>query len=320
MRDSLAGGEEHEGRTVQMNQEGSMHIIGKCCVVASVGILGLAAIGQCARAAEKLGPKLRICTGGEQGNYYWAGNHIDVQAKGALKIEVVSTKGSMENLEKIASGDCDGGIVQSDAFVVYQKNNPTAEMKLERSGVLYPELVHLMCNKKAGISKISKLTVKHTVAIGPIGSGSAVTWQGFRLADPERYGKVRTVPLSGERALAKVADGTDVQCMMFTAGLKTQFVSEIAGAYADRVELVPTDDRDMKDIKDNGAQRYEYSEIPSRMYKLNDCMRCGVDTIAVQALLVVNTAWVDENEKQYNKLLEAVRAALPGIRVKVGMQ
>lgn len=263
--------------------------------------------------------QLNLCTASESGNYYWAGSQIAGQAKGSVPVNVLATRGSMENLEKIDKGECDGAIVQSDAFLAYEKQYPKSTLKLERSGVLYNELVHLICNRKAGLSKITKLSGKNTVAIGRNGSGSAITWQGFVQADEKTYKPVQTVPLDGERALSKVADGSDVQCMLFTAGLNTPFIKETASGYAQQVTLVPTDDRDIKDVQDNkGNQVYEYDKIPSGMYALNNGYFSGVDTISVKAILVVNSDWADEHERQYGKLLEAVRHALPTIHQRVG--
>lgn len=270
-------------------------------------------------AAHAEMPKLDLCTASESGNYYWAGTQIAAQAKGSVAVNPIVTKGSMENLEKIEKGECNAAIVQSDAFLAYEKANPKSQLKLERSAALYNELVHLLCNRKAGISKITKLTGKNVVAVGRNGSGSAVTWSGFVQVDEKTYKQVQTVPLDGERALAKVADGTDVQCMLFTAGLNTPFVKDTVTGYKDKVELVPTDDRDIKEAKDGHGQRlYDYSEIPGRMYPVNDCFNCGVNTIAVKALLVVNGDWADEHEREYGKLLEAVRHALPTIKQRVG--
>jgi len=285
-------------------------------LVGGVAIVALLA-GHCtANAAPK---DMRICTGGESGNYFFAGSHIAAQAKGSVNVDVVSTRGSMDNLERIEKGECNAGIVQSDAFLAYQRAYPKSTLKLERSGVLYNELVHLICNRSAKVGKITKLTPQNVVAVGRNGSGSAVTWDGFISVDQKRYKPVQTVPLDGERALAKVADGTEVQCMLFTAGLNTPFVKDTVTAYKDRVELVPTDDRDIKDAKDpKGNPLYSYDAIPSGMYPVNGGLFNGVDTISVKALLVVSSDWADQNDREYNKFLEAVRKALPAIKQRVG--
>lgn len=285
-------------------------------------LIALAAACTCltavsAHAAEKL----HLCTAAQNGNYYFAGAQIAQQARGTLDVDVLETRGSMENLERIEKGECDGAIVQSDAFTAYQRQYPKSILKLERSAALYNELVHLLCNRARGITKITKLTGKDVVAVGKNGAGSAVTWDGFVTADAKTYKPVQTAPIDGERALAKVADGTDVQCMLFTAGLNTPFIKDVATAYKGKIVLVPTDDSDIKDVKDaKGGRLYEYVEIPSGMYKgiQDGTFSSAVPTIAVTALLVVNSDWADAHDREYSRLLEAVRKALPTIRQRVG--
>lgn len=284
-------------------------------MIAITAILGFGS----AHAADPA--TLNLCTASESGNYYWAGVQIASQAKGAVNVVPVATRGSMENLEKVEKGECQAAIVQSDAFLAYSKQYPKSTLNLERSATLYNELVHLLCNRAAGISKITKLTSKNTVAVGKNGSGSAVTWDGFISVDPKTYKGVQTVPLDGERALAKVADGTDVQCLLFTAGLNTPFVKETATGYKDKIVLVPTDDSDIKDAKDvKGNKLYEYNTIPGGMYPgLQDgTFSSSVATISVKALIVVDSNWVDAHDKEYGKFLEAVRKASPAIKQRVG--
>ncbi|MCX7336134.1 MAG: TRAP transporter substrate-binding protein, partial [Hyphomicrobiales bacterium] len=69
-----------------------------------------------ALAAEP--PTFRLCTGSESGNYFRAGHMLKSKA-GGLKIEVVPTQGSLDNLDKLSAGQCDGAFVQSDALLVY---------------------------------------------------------------------------------------------------------------------------------------------------------------------------------------------------------
>lgn len=262
-------------------------------------------------------PSVTLCTGPAGGNYERAAVEVVVQARDRLDVHLIETRGSVDNLDKLAAGECDAAPVQADALKVYKARYAKDYGKLERMGPLYREYVHLVCNKKAGVSRVTELrSGKHVVAIGPSGSGSAVTWDGFGLAD-KGYLKAPTVPLAGPRALEKVKDGTEVQCMVFTAALNSPFVSGAVNDASDYVKLVEANDGDFDTSKDEkGQPLYAYVDIPSGTYsKLQSAFfGSSVATVAVEAVWVVRAAWIDANEKPYDWLIAAKNKATPAIK------
>ena len=54
-----------------------------------------------------------LCTGNSQLNYFKAG-HILNSKSSTAQIEIIETKGSLDNLDKVTNGECDGAFVQSD--------------------------------------------------------------------------------------------------------------------------------------------------------------------------------------------------------------
>lgn len=273
--------------------------------------------------AQPVKPSFNLCTGGESGNYFFAGNVVRKHST-SVSVNVVETRGSIDNMERILAGQCDGAFVQTDALRVYGDKNPRIISSIERASVLYEEYVHLLCNRDAKLGRVTDLTTKHTVAVGPDGSGSAVSWQSFVAADKKKYGAIPTDPRSGVRALNAVADGTQVQCMLFTSALKPSLVVNDAAPLSKRIVMVPADDRDFGDAKDQRGRRiYNYREIPANLY--GDLQPSAalfgtkaVDTVAVEAVFVVSTAWIDQYERSYDSLLRAVIAARPEILKKVG--
>jgi len=187
--------------------------------------------------------------------------------------------------------------------------------------VLYQEQVHLLCNRAAGISRITDLGKATTVAVGPDGSGGRTTWDAFALADKKRFGPVSVDTRSGVRALSAVADGSQVQCALWVGALNASFIKNDAQAQGDRVVLVRSDDREMvgsaKDAR--GQPVYGYGEIPAGTYPRIQPSRAlygtkAMDTIAVDALFVTALPWVNANERAYDQLLRAFTAAKPQIQ------
>lgn len=266
-------------------------------------------------------PHLNLCSGPDGGNYQLSAQQVLKQGRDRLDIKIVDTKGSMENLDKLAAGECDAAPVQNDAFRVYKVKYSRDAGGLERAGPLYQEYAHLVCNRKAGISRVTDLmSNKFGVAIGPGGSGSSVTWDSWVLAD-KRYGQAPTVPLAGLRALEKVKLGDEAACMVFTAALNSAFVKGDVNNAGEYVHLIKANDGDFDNAKDEKGQPiYHYADIPGGTYpKIQDgTFGSAVRTVAVDAMWVVRTDWIEKNEKPYNWFLDAKNKAGPAIKALVG--
>jgi TRAP-type uncharacterized transport system substrate-binding protein len=267
-------------------------------------------------------PEIKLCTGPEGGNYDFAGIQIKRQGQGVVNVRLPSngTKGSLDNLELLASGACDAAIVQSDAYGVYMKQHQGASLNLERGRVLYPEYAHLICNKEAGLSKITGLKKGMTVLTGPNGGGAGVTWDSFKLADPKRYGEIATLPIGGKRGLGLVDEGKDATCLLYVAGLNATSMQE-ADDFAEKsghLTLVPTNDSDLPGVKDpKGRPVYETAEIPAGTYphafQTRHLTGSSVGAVSVQAIVVGNVPFIEANEKTYDGFLTAVNKAMPAI-------
>lgn len=262
----------------------------------------------------------RLCTGGEAGNYFKAG-HILKSKVSNIKIEVIPTQGSLDNLDKVTKGECDGAFVQSDALLVFSNRNAQALSAVERSGVLYEEHAHLLCNRKANIDRVTDLNKNHTIAVGPEGSGARTTWDSFVLADKKRYQPVNIDTRSGVRALSAVADGSVVQCALWVGALGSSYLKNDASQNGDRIVLAATDDWDMGSVaKDNrGKPVYGYSEIPANTYPR---IQPGglvfgtkpVKTITVEAIFVSNVNWINANERAHDNLLRGFNNSKSAIK------
>lgn len=295
--------------------------------IAAMGIMTLVAVNYPAtsKAQDDL-PHVNFCTGPKDGNYDFAGIQIAQQAKGSLHGKLINTDGSLKNLEKLDSGECDAAIVQADAYSLYLKQHSRSALTLERGRVLYPEYVHLICNTNAGLSKITGLTKAQTVLIGPVGGGSAVTWESFKMADPDRYGSIPTLPIGGTRAAGKVQEGSDAACMFDVIGLKAPgitAINDLAATSNNRLALINAQDSDMLGVKDpKGRVMYQEGSIPGGTYHdlQHGFFSSSVPTITVDSIFVANSNWVDANADAYDRLLRAVNTAMPAINNRVTPQ
>lgn len=288
-------------------------------VSVAVGLGAMAALSMADAQTKPGKPVFRLCTGNDQLNYFKAGQHLKKQS-GYVTVDVLTSKGSIDNLDKITAGECDGGFVQNDALLVYSQRNASAISALQRVGVLYREQVHMLCNRKAFTgSRMVDLNNTHRVAVGPDGSGGQTTWAGFVIADKKRYGPVGTEPTGGLAALTQAADGSNVTCALIVAALNSSMIKDTAAKLGNKIVLVGTDDRDMAHTKDaRGRPIYEYGEIPADTYPALQPSGTvygtkAVGTVQVDAVFVVNSNWINANPEAYDRVLQAFLSAGPDI-------
>jgi TRAP-type uncharacterized transport system substrate-binding protein len=191
-------------------------------------------------------------------------------------------------------------IVQSDVLALLGKEFPGAKLISEQT-VLYNEAVQMVANTASGIKEVSDLMAgQHILYIGPEGSGTAKTWEGFVLEDPG-YKSIKTANASYEEALKKVV--ADPNCvMMFVSGLNNTYLkaAEELAKQTGKLRLVAVNDWNFNDKRDdNGNRIYDFVEIGRNVYpNLQKGMLWGanaVETISVQAVGIVRSEWV----KQY---------------------
>lgn len=267
-------------------------------------------------------PTIKYCGGASGGNYEFSG--ISIKRQLPDHVDVVSTAGSLENMSRVDKGDCQAGIVQSDAYYVYMQQHPDAALNVERARDMYPEYGHLICNKS--VSELSDLKRGNTVLVGATGSGSSVMWDAITRANP-KYKEVSTLPIGGSRGLGKVSDGADAQCMLFVAGLKAPSMmdaNEVAKTSNGNLHVVYMRDSKLFDLKDaKGRPIYEKAEIPSGTYPYGlqesgfFTSGASISTIKVESVLIDNVPYAEANDGRMNMFLGAVNHAMPSINDRV---
>ncbi len=294
----------------------------KRILLAGIAASAFVSISNMASAQSNL-PTVRVCTGLKGLNYYYVGGEFAKQAKGQMNIQIVTSKGSLDNLAKLSSNECDVAIVQSDALSAVDKLG-----SVEVGQPLYKEYWHLICNTDSGISRITGLNAKTPILLGDPGSGAELTWMNFVKADPKRYGIVPHEPIAGMRAAGIVQQGDKASCMAVVTGLNAQGIKDIneGAKQSKNLRLISSDDSDMLRIKDpKGHYVYTDETIPGNTYAgglqpSRFLGSSGIKTVAVTAIIVADSDFIDKHEDDYQKFLHYVANALPGIKAHVEPQ
>jgi len=247
----------------------------------------------------------RIGTGGVAGTYYPIGGLIaDIISNppGARPCEkggscgvpglvaiAQSSNGSVANIEAVKSGALESGFAQSD--VAFWGHSGTGIFEgqdkfenLRAIASLYPESIHLVARKGAGISSVMDLKGKR-ISLDEPGSGTLVEaliiLEAFGLSEDD----IQAEYLKPSPAIAKIKND-ELDAFVIVAGYPTSSVVELASSVG--AELVPIEGPEV----DRLLEQYDFfakGEIPAGTYDRID----ATPTISVGAQWVVG-AEVDE--------------------------
>jgi len=175
---------------------------------------------------------LAIATGPSDGSYFQIAQDIkNVAGKDGIDLQVMPTKGSLENLELLGSGKVDLAIVQLDALrfisdVIKKDLGLDLFDKIKVVLNLYPEEIHILTNKK-DLQTFYNLEGKR-VSVGPPGGGTAVTAAVlFNIYDIKAT--VSEEPF--EEAVKKMEQGS-LDAVIFVGGAPVPFIGKLGGKFS----------------------------------------------------------------------------------------
>lgn len=121
-----------------------------------------------------------VITTGQQGLTYNA--VYGVNLAGALteygySSTVIPSKGSLDNLDKVASGTAQIGFTQADAYQFWRSRHGNEAQKVDIIGELADECVFVAAKKGGKVSDEGDLKAGVKIAVGEPTSGSYASWQ-----------------------------------------------------------------------------------------------------------------------------------------------
>ncbi len=242
----------------------------------------------------------RIGTGGTGGTYYPVGGMIaNAVSTSTINVSAVATNGSVANVNGIVGGSMESGFSQADinawAFTgtgIYEGKPKIEELRVIAN--LYPESVHVVVKKGAGIKTLADLRGKR-VSIDEPGSGTLVNARALLAAYGLTERDIKPEYLKQTQSAEKFKDGS-LEGYFQTTGFPQGTLTELAATNG--FELLPID----------GAQRdkimaqfkfFAKDKIPDGTYK--DVK--GVETVAVGAQWTTTSKQPDDLVYEITKAL-----------------
>ncbi|WP_290686766.1 MULTISPECIES: TAXI family TRAP transporter solute-binding subunit [unclassified Haematobacter] len=193
------------------------------------------------------GTPFTITTGEEGGSYYPIGQTIATAVSGpeteadcpdpmdcgvpGTSVEATTSTGSVANVEALASGKANSGIVQSDVATWAETGTGLwegrqAATNLRAIATLHSESIHLVTRADSGIRSPADLKGRR-VSPGESGSGTAFDAQLVLSAWDVPQEEVTLTPMAARDAAAQLAAG-ELDAFFFVGGFPAPFIAALA--------------------------------------------------------------------------------------------
>ncbi|MBS6740392.1 MAG: hypothetical protein KH310_20205, partial [Enterobacteriaceae bacterium] len=227
-------------------------------------------------------------TTGQQGLTYNA--VYGVNLAGALseygyKSTVVPSKGSLDNLDKVVSGEAQIGFTQADAFQFWRSRHGNEAQKVDIIGELGDECVFVAVKDGGKVGSESDLKEGIKIAVGEPASGSYASWQYLQSLEKD-YAKVETYAKGGVRSLAKVTTGEYDAFLWVSAPDRTNKFLESVNQKGSGLTMISMNGWNVDDKLPNGKAVYELKKAVTESGWLSDSK---VKVPCTKTLVVANT-------------------------------
>jgi TRAP transporter TAXI family solute receptor len=223
-----------------------------------------------------------IATGGTLGVYYAYGTTLAAELDrraGAPRARVLTTTGSIDNLQQLAAGTATLAFAAGDAAAQAHRGGAPFDRRVDVRAIarVYDDYVHLVTRQASSVRDVSDLA-RRRVSVGSPGSGTALIAERLLEAARLPLRRVEVQRLGINESVRALQDGT-VDAFFWSGGLPTRGVVDLAAALP--IRLVP-----LGDLADGMRQRYgpvyRPAAVPSGTYGGQD----PITTLAVPNILL----------------------------------
>jgi TRAP-type uncharacterized transport system substrate-binding protein len=251
---------------------------------------------------------IRFATGTE-GSFYasiCAGDHGLKAVAGDMEISCENTAGSRDNVMGFLSGRFEAIVASTDVidWALRAKAKSTGRATFGGNQLTaYNEVMMLLVNKDSGVKNVAGLKAGFTLYVGPTGSGTEASYQNlathaksgwiFSSAN-DQYQRVTTKNASYMEGVRAVANQKNA-AMLVMMPARSAFVSNVDQEFGDRVKLVPlSGDSSLAKVTDRDGN-YVYHECTLDGSYYPKLVGNSVQTLCVQAVVVVSAQWAKES-------------------------
>lgn len=250
------------------------------------------------KSEEESEPQIVFSAGREGGGYWGIAERLQsVGAESGLKVEVLKSVGSIENLNRLANPDNPVNLTlsQADALQQYLKKNPDFSNQFKILESIGLECVFIISNAKGDVKSDQDLQnpAGHRIAIPGEKSGVAVTFD-YMINLVPGLSNTKAVFTDTLEAMKKMragdSDAVDAIMLVHRPKVKSPEI-HLALSKPSLFHLVPVEDRHLLDELPNGEAVYEFLDVPL----IRGGFRSGksVPTVCTKGVLLSSTSKLD---------------------------
>lgn len=250
--------------------------------------------------AAQANENIVISTGSKGGSYHnkLGGNTRSVVREYGYQASLMTSKGSIENLNRIATGEADLGFAQADALMSWVEKNPDKADSIDILAPLGKECVFVAVAEGGKVSDEDDLGNKGVnIAVQKQGSGSAVTWEYLRSLESS-YANANTIYKGGVRALGKLKQGKyDAVLWVTTPGNFNHKFLKAVNVKGSGLKIMDLNDYSLNNKLPNGDSVYDFQKIEAS----NGFFSSSYEVPCTDVLAVANA---DMDEEKLEALAE----------------
>jgi TRAP transporter TAXI family solute receptor len=252
------------------------------------GLALLATAGAC--ASPFVNVRLTLATGGTQGVYFRLGNELATVWQERLGLlsrpEVLSTAGSVDNLQLLSSGSADVAFSQVDTAADQMRRIPPGDPReLRALARIYDDVVHVVVPASSPVTTLAGLRGAR-VSVGAPESGVAViAHRLLTVAGLAPGTDFQPFQLGINESVAAMERG-EIDAFFWVGGLPTDGVTQLAG-------VLPIRLLDLEDLVATVRETYHVyapGTVPAGTYRIPD----PVVTLLVRNFLLVGAGMPDD--------------------------
>ncbi|SHK24254.1 hypothetical protein SAMN05443637_10437 [Pseudonocardia thermophila] len=256
-------------------------------LAAASAFVAASGISGCSSPFENV--RLRLATGGTQGVYYTIGSALAQSWQQELGLrhppEVLSTAGSVDNLNRLLDGAVDVAFCQVDAAAESLRALPRDHpVQVRALGRVYDEFVHVVVPRGAPVQHLADLRGLR-VSVGAEESGVYVVARRLLEAAGLTVDDLRAEYLGINESVSALADDR-IDAFFWTGGVPTGGVTALA-------EQLPIRLLDLSDVLPEIRARhpvYAPGTVPARSYGIEK----SITTVLVRNFLLVDARMPDD--------------------------
>lgn len=234
-----------------------------------------------------------VITTGQQGltyNAVYGVNIASAMSEYGYSSTVITSKGSLDNLDKVAAGEAQIGFAQADAYQYWRQRHGNEAQHVDIIGELADECVFVAVKAGGKIDDESDLKAGMKIAVGEPTSGSYASWQYLQSLEKD-YAKVETYAKGSVRSLAKVTTGEYDAFLWVSAPDRSNKFLEAVNQKDSGLTVINMNGWHVDDKLPNGKPVYELKKATTETGWLSDSK---VKVPCTKTLVVANVDAGDE--------------------------